>query len=70
MTVALHIDLWRFDVVFLQACFESRHIEASVLGPDSVGKLLTVGLGCSMWHSLRVALFVTLRDTGDMAKVA
>jgi len=34
--VALHIDLWRFDVVFRQASLERPQIEAAVLGAKSV----------------------------------
>jgi hypothetical protein len=33
--VALHIDLWRFDVDFLQASLERRQIESTVLGAES-----------------------------------
>ena len=33
--VALHIDFRRFDIVFLQARFERRQIEAAVLGAES-----------------------------------
>ncbi len=67
--VALHIDFRRFKIVLLQAGFERRQIKAAVLGPESVGKLLTVGL-FHLASSLRVALSITLRDTGDMTKVA
>jgi len=34
--VALHIDLRRFDVVFLQASLERRQIEAAVIGAKSL----------------------------------
>jgi hypothetical protein len=30
--VALHNGLWRFDILFLQASFKRRQIEAAVLG--------------------------------------
>jgi hypothetical protein len=33
--VALHINLWRFNVVFLQASLERRQLEAAVLSAKS-----------------------------------
>lgn len=34
--VALHIDLWRFDAVFIEARLERRQIEAVILGAESL----------------------------------
>jgi hypothetical protein len=34
--VALRIDLWRFDVVFLQASFKRRQIETAVFSAESI----------------------------------